>query len=174
MVEGVVTIHGSVLSGLTPQQLSEHYDGFIRDVGGFFEWTVSLFELLRANEVRTTLVSAGIRPAIEAIANYVQADSIITSEPELLGGRYTGRVARILHDIDKRQLVGERFGDVGTDSVKIGFGDSTGDVSMLELMDHVFIIEPHQKEMISISEAKGWRIVRERDNLPEMVNALLN
>jgi HAD superfamily phosphoserine phosphatase-like hydrolase len=173
MVEGVVKIHGAVLAGLRVGQLADEYESYVRETLAFFDWTQELFKLLHDYKFRTVLVSAGIKPAIEAIGKYLGASHIITSEPEVRDGVYTGRVLRILHDTDKYKLVGAYISQLGPESFKLGFGDSTGDVSMFELMDQAIIFSPHQEEMYQIAQTHGWHIVNNREAMFSAINHYL-
>jgi len=173
MVGGVVTIHGTVIGGLRVNQLEEEYERYVHETKAFFDWTEELFKLLKDNNVKTVLVSAGIRPAIEAIGKHLGVDHIFTSQPEIKNGRYTGNVTRILHDVDKNELVSEFISNLGGEYTKIGFGDSTGDVLMLQLMDAAIIYDPHQEEMVQIAQQHNWPVVRNKQEMLSRVKVLL-
>jgi HAD superfamily phosphoserine phosphatase-like hydrolase len=165
MVEGVVTLHAGAMAGLSQEKLNSYYQGYIRENNAFFEWVEPLFTLLKNNNIATILISAGIFPAIDAIGKHLQVDHIFTSSLEEKDGQYTGKVKRILHDDDKQNLVEDYLTQHNNVRKTLGFGDSTGDVSMLQRLQHVFIIDPHQPEMKEIANKNNWPIYINGNNL---------
>lgn len=165
IVTGVVKIHTAALTGLDEKQLASCYKDFITEAGGFFDWTEEFFRKLKKSDVQTVLISAGTFPAITAIGQHLGVDKIFTSQSEILNGKYTGKVTRILHDPDKAILVNDYISNLDAKCLKIGFGDSTGDISMLKLMDKAIIYDPHQSEMVDIARDNGWEVARNGKDL---------
>jgi HAD superfamily phosphoserine phosphatase-like hydrolase len=171
MVELVVRIHGATLKGIKTSDIEPLHAKYIQRKQNFFNFTEPLFEKLSNYPVTTTLVSAGIRPAIAAVGEHLGVDTVLSSTLKVVDDEYTGEVTRVLHDQDKRELVSETASE--NHGMNIGFGDSTGDLGMLELMDKVFIIEPHQEEMVKLAEARGWPILKKDEDIAGLVEEFL-
>jgi len=129
--------------------------------------------ILKANNFRTILVSGSSIPNVEAIFEVSGADIFHSTGLEVVDNKYTGKVIHMLDDEAKKSLILSNYKLDSSNCLKFGFGDSTGDVPMLSLCDHAFVISPHQDEMRLLSLAKGWHLVT-NDNIIEIVRKTLN
>ena len=105
------------------------------------------------------LLSASPNPIIEAIGRYLKTDNYFSSELEIKNNKYTGRVIRILSNEAKKQAIHGILDHSLIKSLKLGFGDSTGDIEMLSFVDHAFVINPHQEEIKTIAKKSKWNLV---------------
>ena len=117
----------------------------------------------RADGRTVVLLSGSILPLVEALGRRVEADVVVSSEPEAVDGVYTGRLvgmhlggprkaARI------RLLAVERGYDLAE---SYGYADHFTDAGFLECFGHPRSTNPDRR-LRSISTARGWPIVRFR------------
>lgn len=109
----------------------------------------------------TTLIITATNSFITApIAKKLGINHLIATEPEMLDGRYTGKVAgtpsyqygkveRLESWLFERQqsLGGSYF-----------YSDSHNDIPLLELVDHPFAVDPDPK-LRTVADQQGWKII---------------
>jgi HAD superfamily hydrolase (TIGR01490 family) len=141
----VIQLQADIIKGFSVTQIHQLQDQFIGENNRLFPWVKPLFKLLENHQFTTYLLSAAASPSTQAIAHYLKTDKYFVSELEIKNGKYTGKVLNILNDEAKSHTVHRILGHLSKSSYKIGFGDSTGDIAMLELMNDAFVINPHQQ-----------------------------
>ncbi len=114
----------------------------------------------RNNGDTLVIVTATNRFITEPIAKLYGIDDLIATEPETVGGRYTGRVAgvpsfragkitRIVEWMEPRglNLAGSWF-----------YSDSHNDLPLLEIVDNPVAVDPDDT-LTAHAETKGWPII---------------
>jgi HAD superfamily hydrolase (TIGR01490 family) len=155
----VIHLQAQIIKGLSVEQVNQLQDQFIQNNPRIFPWVKPLFRLLESRNFTAYLLSAAASPIAQAVARYLHTDKYFTSELEIKHGKYTGNVLNILNDEAKSQTIHRILGHLSQSSYKIGFGDSTGDLAMLELMDDAFVINPHQPQMKTLVRKNHWHLV---------------
>lgn len=132
-----------------------------------------LFSLLHQSSYVIVLVSGSVDFIIKAIAKKTGADLYHATTPELdLNKTYTGNITHQLDDIEKEKIIKQNY-DLAHATV-LAFGDSTGDVPMLSLANHGFIINPHQPELLKLAaENPNYHLVEEA-NIIKSVSQVLS
>jgi HAD superfamily hydrolase (TIGR01490 family) len=124
----------------------------------FNDWVDEVIKYLKNNGYSITLVSAGPDLAIQELANRIDADEWFATEVPVLDDVYSGGITQLLNEEKKSELISKLLSDKEV-AISIAFGDSTGDIPMLELVDHSFVVEnDHHQEMMDYSNKKGWKV----------------
>lgn len=171
--ESVIQLLADTIKGYDVDQIQNFANKFLLTKNKIKPFAVELVSILKHSGYETILVSGSPTPNVEAIGSAVGSDRTLCTALAILNNKYTGKVVHMMDDIEKKKTIVSKCRLDGTDSIKIGFGDSTGDLAMLSLCDHTFVINPHQEEMVELSKAKGWNLVTS-GNILEVVKKTLN
>ena len=155
----------SLLAGHSPQELEPLRREFLA------QWIVpripaAAIELVRRHREAGELVlitTATGRYITELTAAHFGVEYLIAIEPEIAGGRFTGRttgtlnmregkVAR-LHEWLKDR--GERLGGFHSTA----YSDSINDLPLLEAVDEAVAVDP-DAQLAAIAAKRGWRSIR--------------
>ena len=163
-------LSASTVKGMKVEDVQEIANNFIKnkEVKPF---VVPLFDLLHQHNFSIVLVSGSVNFVTRAIGDYCHADFVHATTPEVIAGRYTGNIAYMLDNEEKAILIKQKY-DLDKGHI-LAFGDSTGDIPMLSLAHHSFVINPHQPEMndIVLSHDNWYRAHNE--NIIDQVQGLL-
>lgn len=136
----------------------------------FFPYAKPLFQKLRPTH-DTYLVSAQPGFSGDVCRATLGATGLVGTEFELTDGVFTGEVERPLaHRQQKAEAVKElleRYGHEGS----VGFGDSEGDIGMLELIEAPFAVSP-TPGLTKEAKTNGWRIVDDHSILEAVSEAI--
>lgn len=160
----VDTLIGS-LTDISPQM----FDEVAREVSErsgrkTYRYTLALIECLKAEGYFLLAVSGSQQEVAELFARKFGFDDCIGSLYEREGNRFTGKLLRFVPG-NKAALIRE-YADTHhftlQDSVAVG--DSDGDISMLELVEHPIAFNPNDR-LLDVAEQHGWQVVIERKNV---------
>ncbi|MBP9670658.1 HAD-IB family hydrolase [Candidatus Woesebacteria bacterium] len=171
--ESAIQLLADTIKGYDVGQIQNFANKFLLTKNKIKPFVVELISILKNSDYETILVSGSPTPNVEAIGSAAGTDRALCTTLEILNNKYTGKVIHMMDDIEKKKVIISKCRLDSTDSIKIGFGDSTGDVAMLSLCNHAFVINPHQEEMVALAIAKGWHLVTS-DNILEVVKKTLN
>jgi phosphoserine phosphatase len=103
---------------------------------------------------------------IKTIAEYIDPElEYYCTKLEVKDGIYTGNSTNHMNGKFKREVV-EAIENKQEDVLTIAFGDSPGDIPMLEAVDHAFIYsEADHPEMEDVAKDKGWFLFKDRNEL---------
>lgn len=139
----------SSIKGKSIETVAKLAEAFVTD-HGVKSFVDPLFSLLHQSGYTIVLVSGSVDFIIKAIAKHTGADLYHATTPELdLNKTYTGNITHQLDDIEKEKIIKQNY-DLAHATV-LAFGDSTGDIPMLSLANHGFIINPHQPELLKLA-----------------------
>lgn len=144
--------------GLKVTAVSQWQDRFIELGLGLSSWVDEVMGWLREEGYKVYLVSAGMRPAIEAIGKYLDVDSVFATEFGVRRGVYDGKVRVMMNDRVKAEVV-ERLVGSRWKTETLGFGDSVGDVEMLGKVSRAMVVEPRQDEMRRVALKMNWTVI---------------
>ncbi|PMR69640.1 HAD family hydrolase [Halomonas heilongjiangensis] len=110
------------------------------------------------------IITATNRFITGPIAERLGVDELIAVEPEIVDGRYTGRVSGVP---SYREGKVERLEQwlVDKELTLDGawfYSDSHNDLALLELVDHPVAVDP-DPTLREVAEQKGWKIISLRD-----------
>ncbi|MFY0991046.1 HAD family hydrolase [Halomonas sp. C05BenzN] len=110
------------------------------------------------------IVTATNRFITGPIAERLGVDELIAVEPEVVDGRYTGRVEGIPSYREgkvKRLEAWLADKEITLDDAWF-YSDSHNDLALLELVDHPVAVDP-DPTLREVAERKGWKIISLRD-----------
>lgn len=129
-----------------------------------YRYTRELIAKLKADGYFLLAMSGSQQEVAERFAQKFGFDDCIGSLYEREGDRFTGNVLRFVprhkHILIKEYV--EKHGFTLKDSVAVG--DSDGDTSMLELVEHPIAFNPNDK-LLAAAQSHGWKVVVERKNV---------
>ena len=96
----------------------------------------------------------------EPIAALFDVPTILSTEPEIVGKRYTGRyLGTPTYREGKVTVLREWLASTGRDlDGSYFYSDSINDRALLEQVDHPVAVHPDD-ELKTIAESRGWKII---------------
>lgn len=146
----LLELHSDALKNAREIDLYNHAVGFFTENKEkyFRYFGERVFSLLRKS-CELVIVTAEPEYASHAIQTVFSADSHIGTEYEVTNGVFTGNLALSLaHRNGKKEKLASH-------DVKFAFGDSVGDVGMLETASYPICISP-SPELAQIATERGW------------------
>ena len=105
------------------------------------------------------LVSGSFPPCVDPIAAHVGADLVLCTRPEIVGGFYTGEVARPAIGEEKGELVRAALAEHGIPAeASSAYGDHISDLPMLEAVGDPVVVgaDPALRD---VGAQRGWRSI---------------
>ena len=129
-----------------------------------YRYTLDLMHQLKVQGYFLLAVSGSQQEVAELFARKFEFDDCIGSLYERDGDRFTGVISRFIpgHKHTYIKEYAETHGFTLEDSVAVG--DTGGDISMLELVDHPIAFNPNDT-LLEAAQKHGWKIVIERKNV---------
>lgn len=153
------------LTGISPQM----FDEVAREVSErsgrkTYRYTLALIERLKSEGYFLLAVSGSQQEVAELFARKFGFDDCIGSLYEREGDHFTGKIVRFVPG-NKAALIRDYADTHGfTLEHSVAVGDSDGDISMLELVDHPIAFNPNDR-LLEAAEQHGWQVVVERKNV---------
>lgn len=116
--------------------------------------------------------------------------TIVTGEPQFIGEYFTEKIdaqycLSSVYEVDQGTFTGKTLASLGTregkrEAIKslhislsksVSFGDSEGDIDMLELTDIPFCVNP-SKSLQRVADERGWIVVNEKNILERVELAI--
>lgn len=126
-------------------------------------YTRKLIAELKARSYLLFAISGSQKEIVDKIATYYGFDDCVGSEYVQIGGRFTGGKKitlgdkhRLLEELAQKHHV--------TFKNSIAVGDSEGDITMLEAVEHPIAFNPSLK-LYDVATKNHWQIVIERKNV---------
>jgi len=130
-----------------------------------FNWVNPVINLLKSHDFRVILISGGPDIAVEYLNEKIGAHKWYATNIEYISDRYTGRKPQILDNHNKVKIIKKFIGNK-TKSFSLGFGDSSGDIPMLEVVDKAFVVyNDHHPDMMKYSKKKKWFVFKTPDEV---------
>ncbi|MEO5949746.1 MAG: HAD family phosphatase [Candidatus Saccharimonas sp.] len=129
-----------------------------------YRYTLALMKQLKSEGYFLLAVSGSQQEVAELFARKFEFDDCIGSLYERVGDHFTGAITRFVpghKDVLIREYA-EKHDFTLDDSVAVG--DSDGDISMLEIVDHPIAFNPNDK-LLESAQKHGWKVVVERKNV---------
>lgn len=163
----------SYFQGKTTEEvanLMEQYAGLITHK--IFPWVHPVVDALKNKDFSIALVSGSTEPFIRIIAKHLGARYVAASTPEIKSGIYTGVLARFLNGEEKVHAIKDVVSQENP-RITFGFGDSTGDIAMLERVTYGFWHEPDQEEVKAMAQNRERWFLATRDTMESIVKNVL-
>lgn len=115
----------------------------------------------RARGAEVVLVSGSFSALLDPIAEHVGATSLLATQLETIGERYTGRlVGPIMIGAGKAMAVNAYAVAHALDLKRCaGIGDDVSDVPFLKLTGNVYVPEDADPSMLMLARDAGWRLL---------------
>ncbi len=142
-------------------------DFFGENKDNFYSYFEQLLpELKKTHEIY--LVTAGPQFVSEVIKEKFEMDGFLSTEFEVLDGKFTGNIMSSL--ADGKHVVENLLSRYSGNN--FAFGDSENDIGMLERVKNPVCINPTEK-LLEVAKERGWLVVSDLDAY-EKVTELLN
>ncbi|MBI2076041.1 MAG: HAD family phosphatase [Candidatus Aenigmarchaeota archaeon] len=170
MGNNVMELVALAFRGASQKEVDSESKNFFRSNKiDLFDYTIPLISLLKKQKLKIIAVSGS---TIEFLENYKELlgfDVVFGTELEIVDGKYTGSLKTRLGTGESKKKVLQSLS--GMDRF-IGFGDTEQDIPILESVKVPVALNPN-KELESAATEKGWKILRETDDVVEEVRRLL-
>lgn len=160
----LVTAYEKILLSLSVKQFSEAaqivFDEYKDQV---YTYTRELIKDLKKSGYLLFAISGSQSEIVEKIAQYYGFDDFVGTHYHHEQGRFTGAITIHLggKDLILKELIAKHHATLDS---SIAVGDSTNDISMLEVVSRPIAFNP-EKKLFDHAKEKGWKIVVERKNM---------
>jgi HAD superfamily phosphoserine phosphatase-like hydrolase len=159
------------LNGYSRQQVLEMEDEFIKISWKLYAYSQPLIKLLNRAGFISYIVSGAIFPPVEAIGRELNMPFFASTAMEK-NHIYTGKLKLHLDGEVKRKKINEVIKNAARPVFSLGFGDSSGDIPLLEATSRAFVVNPHQAELVKVAKAKGYQLVTPDTILAEVARVV--
>jgi HAD superfamily phosphoserine phosphatase-like hydrolase len=173
-VDRVIETIANSVKGETVEKMDSVASKVLKENEDRFEkWFFPVYEELKKNDFECVLISGATEIIIKNIAEYIDKDIKYYSTKLVVEyGKYTGEVSVRMNGISKRNII-ENTEAYANNVLTLGFGDSPGDVPMLEVVDHAFVFEQKDHpDMVEVAKENSWVIFKNEDDLMPIVKDL--
>ncbi|MCD8484359.1 HAD-IB family hydrolase [Candidatus Woesebacteria bacterium] len=173
MSQVVLDLASEAVSGMNPQEVQALVREMLQQKPTLFAaWVREVMDYLNAESYRTVLVSGGPDVVIQELARLVGSDEWYATEITMDQGVYTGQKTKILNELAKAELITSLLAKQSPTRT-IAFGDSPGDVPMLELADTAFVAKSdHHPEMLRYAQERNWTVFETAEEVITKVKIL--
>lgn len=169
IIEKLTSFLGGRSQDETRSLLQDYWEGVSHNI---FPWVRPVFDELRREGFKLALVSGTVEPFLQILNRKVGADYVLGSTCEVQDAAFTGKVSRFLGNHEKQKVV-EGLMNSAPASLAMAFGDSPGDVAMLEMAEYAFVYEPHERELREAAALReDWFLV-DRNTIYDTVRQVL-
>jgi HAD superfamily phosphoserine phosphatase-like hydrolase len=141
-----------------------------KEGGNFFSFAEPLIKLLK-NNGNIYLITGEMQFVGKAVADYFSVNGYISSELEVENGLFTGNIKKSLAKREaKRDSMEDLFAAYSQEG-SLAFGDSEGDIEMLNMVSEAFCINATEG-LMEVALSKGWHIVTPSSILEEVKKVL--
>lgn len=143
--------HAAGLKDQTQSALETHADKFVqKNTTLFRSFGKGVIELLRSRYTQV-IVTSEPQYLAKAIASYYGADEVLSTQYEVVDGRFTGKISSSLASRESK-LEALRGHEVA-----YAFGDSESDIEMLRMSANAYCINPTDG-LRRVGVESGWKI----------------
>lgn len=149
-LDQLLRIHAFGLRGQSEAEVKNHAEKFVQQHDGIFrKFGGTVINLLR-DSYDQIIVTAEPRYMAEVVQEHFKMDGAISTQYEIVNGKFTGEIASSLTDLDSKLKSLENRG------IHIAFGNTEGDIEMLRHAEYPFCICP----------TPGLRLIAIKENWP--------
>lgn len=156
--------HAAGLQGHTQLDIETHADKFVQQNTELFRsFGKIVIDLLRPN-YKQVIVTSEPQYLAKAIASYYGVDEVLSTQYEVVDGRFTGIISNSLASRESKLEA------LSGHEVVYAFGDSESDIEMLRMSTNAYCINPTD-ELRRVGVESGWKIYDGNDS--EIVEDIL-
>ncbi len=153
IVSRMADVVGNMVNGWTKGDFEKHCKTSCHR-NSIFDWAIPVIDFLKESGFETIIVSASFHEMILDSLNVLKIDKTYCSLLNLEEEKYNGKIKLLLNDIKKSEVIKKEMLD--EDTFSIAFGDSMGDVPMLNTVNLAFLVRSYSVEVENIAKEKGW------------------
>lgn len=153
-------LNADAVKGRTPDEATTWLAEFITDYNVIYPWAFPLMEALKQKDYEIYLISAALDFSVKVVAEILGIERYYGSTALIEDGIYTGELEHILNFEEKHHLLRQLLQETKHEK-HVGFGDSAGDVDMLEAMHVAIVYNPKSQDLVSLANERGWFIANE-------------
>ena len=169
LVSGITDILCEMMEGWTKDDF-EKYCKISCHRNNIFSWVAPVISFLKSTGFETVIISASFNEMVADSLNVLDIDRVYCSSFQLEEGKYNGKIKLLLNDVEKSKIVKSEIS--GKDTFSIAFGDSIGDVPMLDSVDLAFLVRSCSVggiEVENIAKEKGWFLGANHERIIEVI-----
>lgn len=162
-VRRLLDIQADGLKGIPADDVEESTNKFFYETPDFFEYVRPTVNLLSETH-EVALVTGSSQFTARAVARVFGVTNHVSTQLGIKSGILNGTVQAYLATRHEKQLAIEHLTDAHPYEGSFGFGDSEGDIAMLQVVEHAICIRP-TPGLTDIAIGHGWTIVESQDEL---------
>ncbi|MBD3362639.1 HAD-IB family phosphatase [Candidatus Dojkabacteria bacterium] len=164
-VNKLLDLTASMLKNFREDEIDNLYrDIFKNSHKEYYSWVELVFDFLNQNDWVSYLITGSLKPAAYHIVQKLKFEEIYASEFEIKNNKYTSKIIKIVNDKAKA-IITKSILEEYPDRLTIGFGDSLGDIPMLELVDIPFIIDNKKEYMLNLAQSRNWTVTQKANTI---------
>lgn len=168
--EQLVTTYRLLLTKLTVPHFEIAADAVFEEYKDqVYVFTRDLIKKLKKQDYVLLAISGSQSEIVQKIAEYYGFDDFVGSYYHREKGRFTGKIDLTVYSKDK-VLEGLIDKHNLTLEGSIAVGDSSSDISMMELAEQPIAFNP-EKKLLAHAQKSGWEVVVERKNVTYKLSA---
>lgn len=151
-VQQLLKAHAQSLAGINVADLNLHTKEFIENnLNLFRSFANTVITLLRQKSLHQVAVTAEPEYLANAVVEHFDLDGSFSTVYEIVDGAYSGKItASLAGNSSKSEVLSHYF-------IEFAFGDSEGDIEMLEMAEYPFCVEPTD-ELARVAKENNWRV----------------
>lgn len=132
-------------------------------------WLPELLVKLKEKGFLIIVVSGANEQFLDIVQDTTDFDAFFGSRIGIVEGKFTNSPDLFMNDLEKAKII-KRL--IKESDFTIGFGDATGDVPMLKLLDKGFLYQPTQEAINMVKDSKNIMVVDINNILVEVEKAI--
>jgi HAD superfamily hydrolase (TIGR01490 family) len=162
-VKELLDIYAAGLTDRFEVEVEDSTNRFFSQTTDFFGYVKPTINLLSSTH-EITLVTGSSHFTARAVAKVFGVERHISTQLDTDSGKLTGRVKSYLATRHEKKAAIAHLIEAHPQTGSFGFGDSEGDIEMLQAVEHPVCIQP-TPGLAEIAIKHGWTIVDEHEEL---------
>lgn len=130
------------------------------------DWVINVIKFLKEKDFKIVLISAGPDFFIKRIGELIGADEYYATMIQKVDSIYTGDSPILLNEDLKTNVIDQIL--QLQSSISIAFGDSTGDIPMLQKVHYPFVVSNNDHgEIIDYGNQNNWTVFNKAEDVIE-------
>ncbi|GEM_PF-4264686 len=155
IVIGIANIIGEIIKGWKHEKFIECCKKSCNR-SKILDWVIPVTEYLTLNDFQIYLVTASFEEMLIDSLQLIHVDKAFCSYFEKIDGIYDGKIKLLLTNDKKIEAINNVISFNNTFS--LAFGDSIGDLSMLDSVNMAFLVRSYDKKIETIARQKEWNL----------------
>ena len=153
IVSGIAEVVGEIIKGWSHKEFEE-YCRISCNRRKILDWVIPVTDFLKSINFENIIVTASFEEMVADSLEVLQIDKTYCSLFDLVNQKYSGKIKLLLNDHKKVKVIKSEISN--KDTFSIAFGDSVGDIPMLDAVDLAFLVRSNNLEIENIAKQRGW------------------